>query len=134
MKKLRSDFLLNRSRFFRMIFKKYYLGFYYKLFFYFPILCIFAWYSRSTASKFSTEILKKGKIFLDRDTSKSRIFVCCHIKNYPLSRNLRMFLQWITLICTLKFAIRKFIQGCIKILNSYLSYKSRNNWWIVTIF
>ena len=53
----RSDFFKNRSRFFRMIFKNIFWDFCTKLFIYFTILFILAWYSWSTAPKFSIEII-----------------------------------------------------------------------------
>ena len=103
----RSFFFKIRFRFFWIIFFKYFLRFYYKVFFYFTILRLFASNSKSTAPKFSTEILNTDfektlkrcfrKLFwiIYRDTSKSRIFVrvTSHGKIYEVSRNLYMFLQ-----------------------------------------
>ena len=77
------------------------------LFFYFTIFRIFERYLRSTALKFSIEILKRNfektfkrffqKLFqiIYRGTSKSRIFfwVTNHLKIYQSSQNLAMFLQ-----------------------------------------
>ena len=59
LRRSRSDFFKNRSRFFKSDFKKYFLRFYCKLLFYFTILCIFAWYFMSIAPKFSIKILKR---------------------------------------------------------------------------
>ena len=85
--------------------KKHFFEFYFKLFFYFIILCIFAWYTRSTVPKFSIQILKrdfektlkrffqKSFQFIYKDSSKCRIFVwvISHVKIYQLSQNLDIF-------------------------------------------
>ena len=65
------------------------------------------------------EIFSKIDQNIYRSTSKSRIlvWVTSHPKIYQLSRKMEMFLQKITLICTLKIVIRSKSKGPHKNLN-----------------
>ena len=104
---LGTTFLKNLSRFFRIIFKNIFLDFSANYFFYFTILCIFMWYSRSTVLKFSIELLNKDfEMTLKRFfKNRFRLFTETHQngeylfglqvtrKNINCHENFDMFLQ-----------------------------------------